>query len=126
MAKSEKMVLMLDLICESPGELTAPFLAKTLDVSERAIYRYLSTWQRAGVYIRRNGRREGGYRVMNMQWYYVFKQKEIAKAVEELITRGLKQCMVLKGTGLKPVRYEAEELIKQGEEALRLLKTTRA
>jgi len=110
MPKSEKMIKMLDLICESPGELGAPELSKLCDVSERGIYRYVSTWHRAGVYIRFNG---GGYRVINMQWHYIFEQKKLVGAVEELIARGMSRC-------------QDKKLIKQGERALALLKPPRA
>lgn len=110
MVKSEKMIRMLDLICGRPGELDAPALAKLCDVSERGIYRYMSTWQSAGVYISFNG---GGYRVVNMQWHYVFEQKKLASAVKELITQGMSHC-------------QNEELLKQGERALVLLEQSRA
>ena len=109
MTKSEKMIQMLDLICEKPGELSAKDLAKLCDVSERGIYRYLYTYKQAGVSIKFNG---GGYRVVNMHWHYFFEQKKLANAVAELITRGLKQCKNAK-------------LIKQGEEALKLMRTSR-
>lgn len=110
MTKSAKMIKMLEFLCERPGELSAKDLAELCSVSERGIYRYLSTWQEAGVSIRLNGK---GYRVVNMQWPYIFEQKKLANAVAELITRGLKQC-------------KNKKLIKQGETALELLKTSRA
>ena len=109
MTKSEKMIHMLDLICESPGELIAKDLAKLFDVSERGIYRYLRTWRQSGVYIKCTG---GGYRVMDMQWHYIFEQKKLSSAVSELITLGMRLC------------YD-EKLLERGETALALLKTSR-
>lgn len=112
MPKSEKMIKMLDLICESPGELDALALATLCDVSERGIYRYMSTLRRAGINISFNF--DGnGYRVINMQWHYIFEQKKLAGAVKELITRGMRRC-------------QNEELLKQGERALELLEPSRA
>lgn len=109
MVKSEKMIQMLDFICDKPGELNAKDLMKLCDVSERGIYRYLHTYRKAGVYIKFNG---GGYRVVNMHWHYFFEQKKLANAVAELITRGMKRC-------------QNESLLKQGEAALALLKPSR-
>ncbi len=111
MVKAERMVRMLGYIYEQPGELAVRDLAKICSISERAIFRDLHTLHLAGVRIKLNGR---GYRVMNMEsWRDVFEQKNIADAVVELITRGLKQC-------------KDDKLIKQGEAALKLLKTSRA
>ncbi len=109
MVKSEKMIQMLDFICEKPGELNTKDLAKLCDVSERGIYRYLHTYRKAGIYIMFDGE---GYRVVNMRWHYLFVQKKLTKAVAELITRGMKRC-------------QNEALLKQGEAALALLETSR-
>lgn len=110
MSKSERMVQMLDLICEQPGELRVPALAKLCDVSERGIYRYLTTWQNVGVHIKLNG---DGYVVVDTHWPRIFEQKKLASAVRELITRGMKRC-------------KNEKLLKQGAMALELLKPSRA
>lgn len=89
MVKSEKMVRMLDLICERPGELKAGDLSKLCDVSERGVYRYLATLKRSGISVVFNS---GGYRVVSMQWYYILAQKKLTAAIAELVKRGLERC----------------------------------
>lgn len=105
MVKSEKMVRMLDLICERPGELKAGDLARLCDVSERGIYRYLVTLKNAGISVVFNG---GGYRAVSMQWHYIFVQKKLTDAIAELVKRGL-------------VRCENEALQVKGKRALAIL-----
>lgn len=105
MVKSEKMVRMLDFICERPGELKAGDLARLCDISERGIYRYLTTLKRAGISVIFNS---GGYRVVSMQWYYILAQKKLTDAVAALVKRGL-------------VRCEDEVLQAHGKRALAIL-----
>ena len=107
MVKSEKMVRMLDFICERPGELKARDLAELCDVSERGIYRYLVTLKNAGISVVFNG---GGYRAVSMQWYYILAQKKLTDAVAELVKRGLERC-------------EDEALQVRGKRALAILGT---
>lgn len=56
MAKSEKLFDMLQLIADKPGELGPKLLAKQLEVSERAVYRYITTLNDAGVMLRFRGK----------------------------------------------------------------------
>jgi len=72
MTKSENVFIMLQLITESPGELGPEELAKELDVSERAIFRYMATAVSAGVMVRFY--RNKGYILEGGYWLDFFTQ----------------------------------------------------
>lgn len=88
MTKSERMVKMLGLIYERPGELGAKQLAELCDVSERGVYRVVKTWLSVGVYIRFNG---GGYNIVDipLQWRGILKQRRLVNAVIDLLALGI-------------------------------------
>jgi len=107
MTKSQRMVKMLDLIYEKPGEFGVKQLAKLCDVSERGVYRDVKTWRGVGVYIRFNG---GGYSVVDMheQWGHILKQRRLVKAVIDLLTSGIEAS-------------KDKKLKEQGKEVLKFL-----
>lgn len=111
MTKSEKMIKMLDLICEEPG-LDATALSKRCSVSERGIYRYIATLRSVGVYIKY---RDGGYRIEHLPTYFrrSLRTGSMITATIELVTLGMVAC-------------KDPKLEKKGVDILRLLNVSRA
>ena len=68
MAKTERAIQMLRLINDHPGTLHYRDLARLLDTSERAIFRYLKTLKSTRIKIKMD-RRSGGYRLLNDPLY---------------------------------------------------------
>ena len=111
LAKPENVFEMLRLIVDKPGKLGLKELAKKLDVSERAIYRYMATAVSAGVMVRRY--RNKGYILEGGYWLDFFTQyrgeaNQSKKHLVALLTIA--------------VRFtEDEELCERGREFLVLL-----
>jgi len=112
MTKSQRMVKMLGLIYERPGEFGAKQLAKLCDVSERGVYRDVKTWRGVGVYLRFNG---GGYNIVDipLQWSSILKQRRLVNAVVDLLTLGIEAS-------------KDKELKEQGKKVLKSLGVVQA
>ena len=89
MTKSEKLFEMLQLIKEYPG-LTAKDLARLCNVSERGVYRYISTLSNADISIRFQN---GGYR-MQEDYSDILRKSDTEglEVLRELISLGMRNC----------------------------------
>lgn len=96
MTKSERMIKVLGLIYENPGEFDALALARRCDVSERGIFRDIRTLRGVGVHIKykhKDGEHSehSGYRIEDVPTYLrrSLKRALLIEAVIELVTLGI-------------------------------------
>jgi len=105
MPKSERLFDMLQFIREYPN-LNATDLSRLCGVSERGIYRYLNTLERAGISVRFQN---GGYRLQ--EDYNDIPGKadpEDLKALQVLLSEGMRVC-------------EDEHVVERGRRLLELI-----
>ena len=110
MTKTENIFTMLRLIADFPGKLGPEELAKTLDVSERAVFQYVATAVRAGIMV---CYKDKGYAIEDEYWlnfltHYRRGTHQVRRRLVKLL--------------ITAVKFTVEEdLRKQGEEFLALL-----
>ncbi len=108
MAKSERLFEMLQLIVDDPGELNAAVLAERLKVSERAIFRYISTLKAANVTVRFNGK---GYVLLEEYWlHFLTKYRRNRTRQKESLTELL--TIAVNATENKILRRQGNEFLE--------------